>query len=667
MKKKISLLIFMSLFSLKGFGQDFSFFLVEMSNKELAPKFKKENNFIVYDGKDEREFNFFKNYNILDFFQAFPDSKRERTLNVFMFVTKEKLFGENLVSTLSDKFIKFEDVTDFKVELNNSYTNDYGTTSPVTNLGFPLNLSNFDYISVPKAWDYTYGDSSVIIGISDATIDIDDIDFKYKTTFLPGYFMAPNYTQPYHTPPYSPNIDVQWHGTASASVAAAQGNNSHGLVGICSDCSILGTWFGHGQPGTYLNPTPNLNRLLQLAISGAKVINMSWGSITDQPPSSYTFYQWIFDEIYEDYNVVCVASSGNDNSDPGLKYNYPASYNHVISVLTVNHKNEWSQEVVNDINYGEISLFVKDMVSPSIVTNYNGNGPYAFNSWHTVNSSVDICAPGYSSVIYPWYVLGKIDENGQPLYYGSGTSSAAPHVTGTVGLMFSLNDCLLVDEVEDIIQLTSKNLESIDGNQNFIGYSGSGKLETGDAVEFTYESMIPNGNAVIDNQDFWRFNFDLSRISNNLTISNLTLRETNTSTFKAKNSIDVIENSDFNPTTGFIDLSIDSEIDICSSAQRISKNKHRKEENDYDLIKRNFDKKVHLYPNPNEGDFRLVFNGKISEEIEVTIFDIYGKLVHSLISKESEIDFKLNNLNSGVYFVKVSSSEINESIKFIKR
>lgn len=660
MKKKICLLIFMSLFSLISFGQDLNFFLVEMSNKELAPKFKKENNFIVYDGKDEREFNFFKNYNILDFFQAFPDSKRERTLNVFMFVTKEKLFGENLITTLSDKFIKFEDVTDFKVELNNSYPNDYGTTSPVANLGFPLSLSNFDYVNVPKAWDYTYGNAEVKIGISDANIDINDIDFMYKTTFLPGYYESPIYN-----PPYSLSNE-SWHGTATAAIAAAQGNNSHGLVGVCSNCSIVATKYSWGTPGTYTNPTPNLNRLLQLAISGAKVINMSWTGHSYSPPSNYTIYQWIFDEIYEDYNVVCVGSSGNNNSAPGLLYGYPASYNHVISVLSVNHKNEWSQEVVNDANYGEISLFVKDMVSPSVVTNYNGDGPYAFNSWHTVNSSVDICAPGYSSVIYPWYVLGNTD-NGKPLYYGSGTSGAAPHVAGTVGLMFSLNDCLLVDEVEDIIQLTSKNLESINGNQNFIGYSGSGKLEVGDAVEFTYESMIPNGNAVIDSQDFWRFNFDLSRISNNLTLSNLTFRETNTSTFKAKNSIDVIGNSDFNPTTGFIDLSIDSGLDICSTSQRISNTISKKEVNDYDLIKRNFDKKVHLYPNPNDGDFRLIFNEEVSEEIEVNIFDVFGKLVFSLNSKETEIDFKLNNLNSGVYFVKVTSSEINESIKFIKK
>jgi hypothetical protein len=108
-------------------------------------------------------------------------------------------------------------------------------------------------------------------------------------------------------------------------------------------------------------------------------------------------------------------------------------------------------------------------------------------------------------------------------------------------------------------------------------------------------------------------------------------------------------------------------MDICSSSQRVSKSKSKKEENNYDLIQRNLDKKVQLFPNPNEGDFRLVFNDKILEEIEVNIFDVFGKLVYSMSSKESQIDFKLNNLNSGVYFVKISSSEMNESIKFIKK
>lgn len=579
MINKLSLLFLIFLFPLISFGQELNIFLVEMSTRELAPKFKKDNNKLVYVGNNSEEIDFYSKYKIIDFFQTFPDSKRERTLNVFTFITEEKYFGNDLISNLSEKFVKFEDVTDFKVELSNSYPNDYGTTSPLSNQGAQLSLSNFDYINVPKAWDYTFGNTDIKIGISDAIIDVDDIDFKYKTTLLPTYFMPPFYTQPYYLPPYSVSDVVQSHGTSTASIAAAQGNNFHGLVGICSECSIIATWYMYGSPGSYQNQTPDFNNLLQLAINGSKVINMSWTVVTSIPPDLYTIYQWIFDEIYEDYNVVCVASAGNNNSSPGLLYGYPASFNHVISVLSVNHKNKWSQEVVNDANYGEISLFVEDMVSPSVVTNYNMNGPFSFGSWHTTNSSVDICAPGYDTVIYPWYVLGN------NVYYGSGTSASAPHVSGTVGLMFSLNHCLLADEVEDIIQLTSKNLESINGNQNFIGQSGSGKLEVGDAVEFTYESMIPDGNAVIDNQDFWRFNFNLSRISNNLTISNLTLRETNTSIFKAKNSIDVIENSDFNPTTGFIDLSVDSSIDICSSSQRISNKKSKKEENDYDLIK----------------------------------------------------------------------------------
>lgn len=176
-----------------------------------------------------------------------------------------------------------------------------------------------------------------------------------------------------------------------------------------------------------------------------------------------------------------------------------------------------------------------------------------------------------------------------------------------------------------------------------------------------------DGTVVINDRIIDRWNFVLKTNPYNILLVNNYVTNNATIDFSAKNSI-VIESGDYFPTTddGFVNLTIDQLYDECNVpynenvSGRFSENEKKELANEMSIG-------LTLYPNPNDGDFKLVFNEKISEEIEVNIFDVFGKLVYSLSSKESEIDFKLNNLNSGVYFVKIISGEINESIKFIKK
>lgn len=666
MKIKYTLFLFLFFIS-SSFGQEVYTFLTELSNNELAPKFQKENGLMVYIGNDEKEQDFFSKYEILDFYQAFPDSKRLRTLNVYCFVTTSQGFGGDLINDFPSLYLGMEDVTEFKAELLNSYPDDYGTTSPVTNMGVPHSLKNFDYINVPKAWDYTFGSTDVKIGISDSNIDTSDVDFKYKTDLLPGYNNIPIYN-----PPYSLSND-SWHGTGVAAIATAQGDNSHGMAGICSNCRIVATKYLYGTPGTYNAQTPDLNSLLQLAIAGVRVINMSWGSLDTN--ATYNYYQWIFDEIHKDYNVVLVASSHNTPSYQAqyapynyMLYSYPASFNHVISVLSVNHKNKWSEEIADLPDWGEVSRYVEDMIAPSVVTNYQGNGPSAFyGTAHTTNDKVDICAPGWDVFIYPWYALGGYyDSSSQTtLFYGSGTSSSSPHVSGTVGLMYSLNSCLINDEVEDILQLTAKQIENLPGNEAFVGRSGAGKLETGDAVEFVYEMMNNGGNALIDGQDFYRFDFNLSHINNKLSISNQIFRDKCTADFTAKNEIDLFQNVDLKPdSVGYIDLRIDENLDIaCSNMSKFanSETKHKEIKKAQNLAK--------LYPNPNVGHFYIAIDRENLNNIAVEVFDVFGKSIYKGIKHEISFEINLPNLSSGLYIVKLSSlsGDYNETLKFIKK
>jgi hypothetical protein len=361
--------------------------------------------------------------------------------------------------------------------------------------------------------------------------------------------------------------------------------------------------------------------------------------------------------------VVLVAAAGNQNSYSApapnyLWYGYPASYNHVISVSGVNHKNANFTDQITHEAYGDVSWYNEDLISP---TGTYSNGVFSsFYEGLTTNSKVDICAPGWRYPLYANYLLGCL-QNGLPYNYGDGTSGAAPHVTGTVALMQSLNPCLNPNEIEDILQLSSKNIEVNPSNSYFIGRIGSGKLEVGDSVEFVSESMNSMGNALIDGQDFWRFNFDLQHINNKLTISNQVFRDGNTSNFVAKNSIDVVTSSDFKPNSnGFIDLKIDSDITVCPISSRFSdKNQtERKNETVNNLIK--------LYPNPNKGTFTISLNKPISE-IDITIFDTFGKLIYQTKTEGKDLELSIPNLASGLYIVKLNSKELTETLKFLKQ
>ena len=47
-----------------------------------------------------------------------------------------------------------------------------------------LDLSYYEFLGVPQAWQLTTGKPDVLIGISDAAVDPDQTDFKGKTRVL---------------------------------------------------------------------------------------------------------------------------------------------------------------------------------------------------------------------------------------------------------------------------------------------------------------------------------------------------------------------------------------------------------------------------------------------------------------------------------------------------
>lgn len=219
------------------------------------------------------------------------------------------------------------------------------------------------------------------------------------------------------------------HGTAVAASASGATDNAKGKssIGYNTKLSL------HSM---------SYNGALDARNQGAKVVNLSWTS------SCYyvSYHQSIINELFED-GVIVVAAAGNGTTCGGPEsLVYPAAYQNVIAVTSVGASMKHEQ--------------------------IDGN----INSTHQHNASVDIAAPGYGiPLAFPNNTYGT----------GTGTSFAAPIVSGTIGLMLSVNDKLNPCEAEIILKNTATNIDAL--NEPYEGKLGAGIVNAYKAVKLSQE------------------------------------------------------------------------------------------------------------------------------------------------------------------------------------
>ena len=74
-----------------------------------------------------------------------------------------------------------------------------------------------------------------------------------------------------------------------------------------------------------------------------------------------------------------------------------------------------------------------------------------------------------------------------------------------------------------------------------------------------------------------------------------------------------------------------------------------------------------LFPNPNNGEFNIVNNGR-AELININITDIQGKTIHNQqynFNKGSQKMIQLNGIEKGIYLVKLNSTNGYKVINII--
>ncbi len=356
---------------------------------------------------------------------------------------------------------------------------------------FPLLVPNDTYyanqwdlfepygINAPAAWDVTTGSSSIVIADLDTGIT-NHVDLVGRS--VPGYDFIMD-AQPANdgdgrdSDPSDPGdwinladlsksifagctvTSSSWHGTHTAGTIGASGNNGLGVAGINWNSRILPVRV-LGKCGGYTSDiVDGLRWAAGLPVPGvpangnpARVANLSLGG---SGPCDTTWQNAINDASAA--GMVIVVAAGNSNQDASNFH--PASCNGVITVAATNR----SGGRANYSNYGSkvaISAPGGQQAFPSVVNN---------GILSTLNTGTTVpLADTYS--------------------YYQGTSMAAPHVTGVVSLMLSLNASLSPAQVLQILRNTARPFPA--GSSCNTSICGSGMLDAGAAVNAVTTKII---------------------------------------------------------------------------------------------------------------------------------------------------------------------------------
>ncbi len=284
----------------------------------------------------------------------------------------------------------------------------YRTAEP--NDPFYANQWHYPQIGLPSAWNLTTG-GAVVVAVLDTGIRTDHPDITTAVT-VAGYDFVSRTdngdgdgrdADP--TDPGCPDVDPTdtSHGTHVSGTVAARTNNGIGVAGVnwggvsatkIMPLRVLGQW-----PSDPPNPATDcgvgtysdiIDAIYYAADHGAKVINMSLGG------SNSDLFMDQAIAYARERGVTLVASAGNDSCGPVL---YPARHHQVIAV------------------------------GATTITN-------ARASYSNCGPEIDVVAPGGSSgagvLSTTWSPAG-----GYVYQSSSGTSMAAPHVSGLVALLIS--------------------------------------------------------------------------------------------------------------------------------------------------------------------------------------------------------------------------------------
>lgn len=296
---------------------------------------------------------------------------------------------------------------------------------------------------ITRAWNLVHTDNTVTVATLDTGVDFDHADLE--DNLLMDYAW-----DAFNDKPLSasvPDGDRIGHGTMVAGVISARANNGIGLAGASFNATILPVkvFNDTGAPeATTASVLSGYKYVVDLATSktvpNLRVINTSFGSYNTYPSSGYCLKDEALHKAIvsaKNAGIVTVCSGGNGkDGEPRTDNIYPADFDECVAVTALNTDN----------------------------TNCY---------WSDCNKKKNISAPGL--------LITTTDTTGG-YSKASGTSMAAPIVSGVFALLFAAEPVATVDDACNAVYATATPISDAENDRTDI--SGShGAIDASAAVE----------------------------------------------------------------------------------------------------------------------------------------------------------------------------------------
>lgn len=269
----------------------------------------------------------------------------------------------------------------------------------------------FKAVKADLAWDKSYGQPDLIVAIIDDGFDLNHPEFTGKVV------------KPWNVCEHSSNVMTNpgaKHGTHVASTAVGLRDNNNGSAGIAPDCKLMPIQVS--DRNGFITSTAVIDAVLYAIHQGANVVNLSLGLSINDVVTTYPlnaqldiikhsqleeerFWDKIF-KMADERNVTLVLAAGNQNVMAGI----------------------------DPMQRNPLGIKVSAVDDKGVKAQFSNYGPYA-----------TISAPGVN--IYN-------ATPGNQYEFLSGTSMAAPIVTGGIALIKSAKPDISNRELIDLLQKT---------------------------------------------------------------------------------------------------------------------------------------------------------------------------------------------------------------------